>query len=201
VWLIDVQPLLGGEKMKRIAIAVMVLGLIVGCQKTDTAKETAETATTQQADSPTPVGPPMRPSDARLAIESVTLAAGQSGSFKINYYGVEPVKAMVVPLKTTEGMHVDSISWAGSMVEYLANKPTRVDTATQLLLLAAVPVTEPLIPADSGLFATIYFTLGPNAQSGMITETFAPPANHLSYVDTAKTLAQPYFEGGQVTVQ
>jgi hypothetical protein len=187
--------------MKRIAIAVVVLGLIVGCQQSDTVQETAETATTQQADTPTPVGPPMRPSDARIAVSSVTLAAGQSGSFEINYYGVEPAKAMVVPLHTTDGMHVDSISWAGSMVEYLANKPTRIDPAAQLLLLAAVPVTEPLVPADSGLFATVYFTLAADAKSGMITETFAPPANHLSYVDTAKTLAQPYYEGGQVTVQ
>jgi hypothetical protein len=187
--------------MKRIALAAMVLGLIIGCQKTDNKQETAQTTTEQKIETPKPQGPPMRPSDARLTVDAVTAAAGQSGSFKIHYYGVEPAKALVVPLKLTEGMHVDSISWAGSMVEYLANKPSRVDTITQLLLLAAVPVTEPLIPPDSGLFATVYFTLRPGAKSGTITETFAPPANHLSYVDTAKTLAQPYYEGGQVTVQ
>lgn len=187
--------------MKRIAIALMVLCFVVGCQKSDTGQEVAETAATPQTDAPTPQGPPMRPSDARITVSSVTLAAGQSGSFEIHYYGVEPAKAMVVPLHTTDGMNVDSISWAGSMVEYLANKPTRIDPEAQLILLAAVPVTEPLVPADSGLFATVYFTLAADAKSGMITETFAAPANHLSYVDTAKTLAQPYYEGGQVTVQ
>lgn len=188
--------------MKRIAIAALALSLIIGCQKQDTAQETAQTTTTeQQAETPTPQGPPMRPSDARVEVESVTASPGQSGSFKIQYYGIEPAKALVVPLHTPDGMYVDSISWAGSMMAYLANRPSRIDTATQLVLMAAVPVTEPLIPADSGLFATVYFTLGPNAVSGEITETFAPPANHLSYVDTAKTLAQPYFYPGVVTVQ
>jgi len=187
--------------MKRIAIVVTVFGLIVGCQKTDTTQEAAKTPEVAQAETPQPQGPPMRPSDASIKVDPVTVAAGQKGSFKIHYYAVEPAKALVVPLKTTEGMHVDSVSWEGSMVAYLANKPVRIDTATQLLLMAAVPVTEPIIPPDTGLFATVYFTLGPNAKSGTIKETFAPPANHLSYVDTAKTLAQPYFEGGQVTVQ
>ncbi len=188
--------------MKRIAVVALALGLIIGCQKKDSTEQMAQSTTTEQkSETPSPQGPPMRPSDARIAVESVTAAAGQSGSFKINYYGVEPAKALVVPLHTTDGMKVDSVSWAGSMVAYLANRPSRIDPASQLVLMAAVPVTEPLIPADSGLFATVYFTMGADAKSGMITETFAPPANHLSYVDTAKTLAQPYFEGGQVTVQ
>lgn len=187
--------------MKRIAIAAVVLGLIIGCQKTENKPEPAQTTTTQPAPATESQGPPMRPSDARIVVDDITASTGQSGNFKIHYFGVEPVKALVVPLRTTDGMFIDSVSWAGSMVEYLANRPSRVDTITHLLLLAAVPVTEPLIPADSGLLATIYFTVGPNATSGKIEETFAPPANHLSYVDTAKTLAQPYYEGGKVTIQ
>jgi hypothetical protein len=99
-------------------------------------------------------------------------------------------------------MYVDSVSWAGSMVDYLANKPVRIDSSLNLLLMAAVPVTEPLIPPDTGLLATVFYTLGSNAKSGTIEETFARPANHLSYVDTTgKLLMQPYYQGGKVTIQ
>ena len=82
--------------MKRIAIAALALGLIIGCQKKDSSEEMAQSTTTQQETQAQPQntqGPPMRPSDARVETEAVTVAAGQSGSFKVNYFGVEPAKA------------------------------------------------------------------------------------------------------------
>lgn len=188
--------------MKRMAIAVLVLGLIAGCQKAEQQQEPAQTVETQAPEGSEPKGPPMRPSDAVIKVDDLTLAAGEKGSFQVHYFAVEPAKALVIPLKVTEGMYVDSVSWQGSMVDYLANKPVRVDTASRLVLMAAVPVTEPLIPPDTGLLATVYFTLGPDAKSGKIEETFATPANYLSYVDTTgKQLAQPYYQGGNVTIR
>ena len=96
--------------MKRIAIAALALSviiLIVGCQKQEKAPEITQTTTTEQnTETPSPQGPPMRPSDARIAVQSVTASPGQSGSFKIEYYGVEPAKALVVPLHTPDGMYV-----------------------------------------------------------------------------------------------
>jgi hypothetical protein len=189
--------------MKRVVIVLLVLGLFAGCQKTDEQEPVAEQSAAQQTPKQTePQGPPLTPSDAIVKVDDVTGAPGDKGSFQVHYLGVEPAKALVVPLKVTEGMFVDSVSWAGSMVDYLANKPIRIDSAINLVLMAAVPVTEPLIPPDTGLIATVYYTLGPNAKSGQIEETFATPANHLSYVDTSGTLLmQPYYQGGKVTIQ
>jgi hypothetical protein len=143
----------------------------------------------------------MRPSDAKISVDSPTVAAGSKGTFGVKYHGVEPAKALVLPFKIPEGMTVDSVSFAGSMIDYLANKPVRIDNAQRLLLIGAVPVTEPKIPAEDGLLATVFFTLATDAKSGKIEESFAPPANYMSYVDTTNGLVQPYFEAGTLTVQ
>lgn len=191
--------------MKRMLLAACLLALIVGCQSKT---ETEQPATEQTASDPTSQEdrmnknmPDRRPSDAVMTIEDITLPAGESGSFTIDYYGVEPAKAMVVPLGFPKGFIIDSVSWSGSMVDYLANKPVRIANEENLLLMAAVPVTEDAVPPGEGLFATVYFHLTEDAESGRIVETIAPPANQLSYVDTAKTLVQINLDGAEVTVQ
>jgi len=193
--------------MKRLAVMLMAFTLIAGCAKKTETEQTAQQPATETAQKPQttdqtkPSAPPMRPSDAKISVDSPTLAAGSKGSFGIHYHGVEPAKALVMPFKIPEGMTVDSVSFAGSMVDYLANKPVRIDNPQRLLLIGAVPVTEPKIPAEDGLLATVHFTLSADAKSGKIEESFAPPANYMSYVDTTNALVQPYFEAGTLTVQ
>lgn len=188
--------------MKRIAVGIMMFALLVGCQsKTETEKSAEAVPQNQTQKQPEMSLPAMRPSDAILSIDNITTAPGESGTFVLKYDGVEPAKAMVLPLRTPVGMHVDSVSWAGSMIDYLANKPVRIANDQNLLLIAAVPVTEPPVPPGKGVLATVYYTMTPDAKSGTIEETYAPPANQLSYVDTAKTLAHINFAGAKVTVQ
>ena len=190
---------------KRLLLLACLLGFTAGCQsKTETEQPVPEQAATQQPSQEERLrqtAPPMRPSDAIMTIDNITMAAGQSGTFTIHYSGVEPAKAMVVPLKMTPGLMIDSVSWAGSVVDYLANKPVRIANEENLLLMAAVPVTEPAVGAVEGIFAIVHYTLAADAQSGQIIETIAPPANQLSYVDTAKTLVHINLDGGKVTIQ
>lgn len=191
--------------MKRMVLAACLLALVIGCQSETESEQPATEQTTSepmsQEDSLRKIAPDRRPSDAIMTIEDITLAAGESGSFTIDYYGVEPAKAMVVPLRFPKGFVIDSVSWSGSVVDYLANKPVRIANEESLLLMAAVPVTEDAVPPGEGLFATVYFHLADDAESGRIVETIAPPANQLSYVDTAKTLVQINLDGAEVTVQ
>jgi len=191
--------------MKRVILAACLLALVMGCQsKTETEQPAAEKpqANVQsEQERLKQIAPEMRPSDAIMRVDNITASAGSSGTFQIHYSGSEPAKAMVVPLRMPAGMYIDSVSWDGSVVDYLANKPVRIANEEGLLLMAAVPVTEPPLQAVDGLFATIFYTMGPEAKSGQITETIAPPANQLSYVDTAKTLVHINFDGGKVTVQ
>ncbi len=194
--------------MTRMIALVLALGLLIGCQKkTETqqaaqpqqqASATQESAIPKTAERQKPV---MRPSDARIVVESPTVSKGQKGSFKIEYFPVEPAKAIVVPLKVPEGMVLDSVSFAGSMLSYLANKPVRLNNTAHTLLIAAIPVTEPRIPAKEGLIGNVFFTMSADAASGAIQSAFVPPGNYLMYVDTLSGGAEPSYEGGQVTVK
>jgi hypothetical protein len=191
--------------MKRIFTTALLAVAIVACgQKADQqAAQTPSTTGTAQAPAGKPAAPrpAFRQSDARVWVDAVSVAKGSSGMFKVHYYGVELAKAMVIPLTVPAGLAIDSVSYAGSMLEYIATRPVRIDNDNHTVLFTAIPTTEPDIPAKEGLLATIYFTLGANAASGSIEETFVPPGNYLTYVDTASTLVEPQFEPGKVTVQ
>jgi hypothetical protein len=193
--------------MKRMIALVLALGLVIGCQKKTETQQVAQTPpaaaneTATQNATPTRQKPVMRPSDARITVESPTVAKGQKGSFKVHYYAVEPAKAIVLPLKVPDGMILDSTSFTGSVLTYLANKPVRLNNTAHTLLLAAIPVTEPRIPAKEGLLLTVFFTMKNDAASGLIESTFIPPGNYLTYIDTLNAGVEPLFEGGQVTVK
>jgi len=192
--------------MKRMIAVVLALGLVIGCQKKTETQQAAPTPvpTNQTAPQKTAMArekPIMRPSDTRIVIESPTVAKGAKGSFKITYYPTEPAKAIVVPLSVPDGMTIDSLSFKGSVLDYLANKPVRIDNEGHKFLMAAIPVTEPPIPAKQGLLMTVFFTMKSDATSGAIQSTFIPPGNFLTYIDTASAGVEPNLEGGQVTVK
>ena len=187
--------------MKKAMFGLLIGVIAIGCQQqAGEQATTTETAQEQTAQTPPPK-PAMKQSDARVWVDAFTAKAGEAGTFNVNYYGVEEAKAMVVPLAYPEGMTVDSISFSGSMIGYIATRPTRIDNEEHQLLFTAIPTSEPLIPATEGLLATVHFTLAGDATSGMVEDVFMPPANYLAYVDTASTQVEPMFEPGQMTVE
>lgn len=195
--------------MKRIfTTALLALALVACGQKTEQQQSSQQPATTQQSQSQAqqatntaPPRPAIKQSDARVWVEAVTAAKGAMGSFKVHYYGVEEAKAMVIPLSVPAGLKIDSVSYAGGMLAYIATRPVRIDNDNHQVLFTAIPTTEANIPAAEGLLATVHFTAAPDAQSGVIEETFVPPGNYLTYVDTASVLVEPQFEVGKVTIQ
>lgn len=184
---------------RTIATALLAVLMIACGQKTE---QQQATTTPPQAQTATkePPRPAIKQSDARVWVEAVTAAKSAKGSFKVQYYGVEAAKAIVIPLSVPDGMRIDSVSYAGSLLEYIATRPVRIDNEHHTLLFTAIPTSEPEIPAKEGLLATVYFTMASDAASGQIEETFVPPGNYLTYVDTASTLVEPQFEPGKVTV-
>jgi hypothetical protein len=192
--------------MKRIVTTALLALAIVACgQKTEqqASQQPAATQKTQTvpATNTAPPRPAIKQSDARVWVDAVSAAKGSSGSFKVHYYGVEEAKAMVIPLSVPAGIKIDSVSYAGGMLAYISTRPVRIDNDNHQVLFTAIPTTEANIPAAEGLLATIHFTVGPDATSGVIEETFVPPGNYLTYVDTASVLVEPQFEAGKVTVQ
>jgi hypothetical protein len=193
--------------MKKAAMAALLAAVaLAGCQQ-KTEQKPAQTVPqppaqtqTQSHDKRVP-RPAMKQSDARVWIDPVTVAKGKSGVFQVHYYGVEPARAIVIPLAFPVGMRVDSVSFTGGILDYLSSRPTRIENDKHFMLMTAIPMTEPDIPAKEGMLAKVHFTLGQDAVSGTIDETFVPPGNYLTYVDTAGALIEPVFESGKLTVQ
>lgn len=196
--------------MKRIFTTTLLAVAIVACsQKTDQqagqqSSQQPETTPQSQAQPATNTAPPrpaIKQSDARVWVDALTAKKGAMGSFKVHYYGVEEARAIVIPLSVPAGLKIDSVSYAGGMLQYIATRPVRIDNDNHQVLFTAIPTTEANIPATEGLLATVHFTVGVDAVSGVIEETFVPPGNYLTYVDTASTLVEPQFEPGKVTVE
>lgn len=191
--------------MKRILALTLTTVLVVACGQKAEQQPAQQSSTTQnqaqQQSKAEPPRPAIKQSDARVWVDAATVSKGQSGSVKVHYYGVEEARAIVVPLTIPTGLKVDSISYAGGMLEYIATRPVRIDNDNHTVLFTAIPTTEPNIPAKEGLLATIHFSVGPDAISGVFEETFVPPGNYLTYVDTASALIEPQFEPGKLTVQ
>jgi len=185
--------------LKSLSLTFVMLAVTLGCQQGGQQESQPEQTAQQTKTAPDPRSA-MRQSDARVMVESVTAQAGSSGSFKVDYYGIEPLKAIVVPIKYPQGMRIDSVSFAGSIVENISTRPVRIENDSLRALFSAIPTTEPLIPAAEGTLATFHFTLSPDAVSGPIEEGFLPPANYLVYIDSASTEAEPIFEPGTLTV-
>ncbi|HWO57770.1 MAG TPA: hypothetical protein VNN55_09410 [bacterium] len=193
--------------MKRMVTAAVLAALVLACgQKAEQrpAQQTqAQTQTQQQPQTgkQEPPRPAIKQSDARVWIDPVTAAKGSTAAIKVQYYGVEEAKAIVIPLVVPSGVTIDSVSYAGSILEFIATRPINIDNDNHRVLFTAIPTTEPNIPAKEGLLGTVYVTIGPNAESGDIEETFFPPGNYLTYVDTANALIEPHFQPGKLTVQ
>lgn len=189
--------------MKRMVTVAVLAALVIACGQKVEQKPAQQTQTQQQAPpgSQEPPRPAIKQSDARVWIDPVTAAKGSSAAIKVQYYGVEEAKAIVIPLVVPSGVTIDSVSYAGSILEFIATRPINIDNDNHRVLFTAIPTTEPNIPAKEGLLGTVYVTIGPNAESGDIEETFFPPGNYLTYVDTANALIEPQFQPGKLTVQ
>lgn len=192
--------------MKRILALTLTTFLVVACgqkaeqkpaEQSTQAPQTLGETSTQSA----PPRPAIKQSDARVWVDALTVTKGSSGSFQVHYYGVEEARAMVIPLTVPAGLKIDSVSYAGGMLDYIATRPVRIDNDNHTVLFTAIPTTEPNIPPKEGVLATIHFTAGPDVVSGLIEETFVPPGNYLTYVDTTSALVEPQFESGKLTVQ
>lgn len=187
--------------MTRFLMTILMGSLVLACsQKVEKQQAANNQSTSADNTKQAPPRPAIRQSDGRVWVDGFTTEKGASGAFKVNYYGVEEAKAFVIPLTFPKGMLIDSVSFVGSMLSYIATRPVRIDNENRIVLMTAIPTTEANIPAKEGVLATVYYKLTNDAESGSIEETFVPPGNYLTYVDTSSVLIEPHFEAGQVTV-
>jgi len=195
--------------MKRVFCVLMILGLMWGCQKqadSESQADASKPAAQQQQEgvqAERPVSPSPRMSDnSKIWLTSATGKPGGKVKLDLYYSLDEPAKTIVVPLTYLGNASIDSFSWVGSNLAKYATRPVNVRNDLKIFLAAVVPMTEPDIPADSGLMGSIYFSIEKDAppQTVSIETTFIHPGNTLSFVDTLIGSVTPQWSPGKIEI-
>ncbi|MEZ5360159.1 MAG: hypothetical protein R3F48_15185 [Candidatus Zixiibacteriota bacterium] len=110
---------------------------------------------------------------------------------KADFWNDEEIAAFDIPLKYTAGMTkltVDSVSHAGTRVDYFAQKYQQVDTTGQMMHfggLAYIGSDKPPLAPGSGEIGRVYISTagGANADNIVVDTVFFAPNNKMLFVD------------------
>lgn len=134
-----------------------------------------------------------------LIIERVKADQGAGVALKIQFFNDEELAALTIPLSLKgTGYAIDSISFAGSRVEYLSMRPVTIKENKKDVVFGAIVMTEDYIPVGRGLMATLYLSpTGKNAEPTIIDTTTIGPASVL-FTKASSASFVPKFVSGEV---
>lgn len=122
----------------------------------------------------------------------------------MNFSNYEELAGMSAGLTwSSSDVMLDSVSFAGSRVEFIENKITTIDNTAHTLAhgLFRLP-PEPLVAAGSGLWATLWFSVDPSAMAQVVTidTLFIAPGVELMFSDEIGNSIYPQFFAGSITI-
>jgi|WetSurMetagenome_2_1015567.scaffolds.fasta_scaffold32600_2 hypothetical protein len=137
-----------------------------------------------------------------MYIGSVSTTAGHKAVVSVNIYNDEELAALTVPLHwDSPAITLDSVSFAGSRIAYIASKPVSIYNGTQGVVFGCIVFVEANIPSGNGLAATLYFNIptGTPDQFVHIDTTTIDPANPLFTNPDASSFV-PIIQPGKITI-
>lgn len=94
-----------------------------------------------------------------LIIEKAEISKGGAAVVKIMCVNSQELAGLTVPLVLGgKGVQIDSLSFAGSRVEYIKMKPVTIDENKKKVVFGAITMTEDYLPVGRGLLATLYLS-------------------------------------------
>ncbi len=135
-----------------------------------------------------------------LIVERVKADKGAEVALKIQFYNDEELAALTIPLSVKgTGYSIDSVSFAGSRVEYLSMRPVTIKENKKDVVFGAIVMTEDYIPVGRGLMATLYLSpTGNTADPTTIDTTTIGPASVL-FTKSSSASFVPRFVFGEVS--
>lgn len=134
--------------------------------------------------------------DNTLYFANVQGETNSTGFLRIGFFNDSAVQAITIPLLYNLSQATfDSVSFEGGRVNNLVFKTVNFDTASDKVLLGAVPVEEDAIAPGRGLFATLWFTLDTSLSTVHFDTTFFPPSNHLYFISPSAQAYTPAWTG------
>lgn len=137
-----------------------------------------------------------------LFIGSVQVNAGQKAIVNVNFYNDEPLAALTIPFVwDSPDVTLDSVSFVGGRIDYLASKPVTIYNATQSVVFGCIVFLEEFIPAGQGLLAKMYFNVpaGTPDQFVQIDSGLVGVAN-LLFTNPDATSFEPVLITGKITI-
>lgn len=138
-----------------------------------------------------------------LMIQSIELEKAGPVAMQISFVNDEELAALTIPLAIVgDGFQIDSLSFAGSRVEYLKMRPVTIADDRQTVVFGAICMTEDYIPTGKGLMATLFLSPTPDAKKSecLVDTTTIGPASAL-FTKTNSASFVPKFSAGKVAVK
>lgn len=137
-----------------------------------------------------------------ISIINAVTVQGQDVAVSINMYNDELLGAVTIPMHwSSPDITLDSVSFVGSRLAYLALKPVSIYNTQQSVVFGAVVMLEEYIPAGSGLIAKLHFHIpaGIPDQNVTIDSISIPPAE-LLLSQTSGADIYPQMVAGKITI-
>lgn len=118
--------------------------------------------------------------DTMLIGKAAPIKAGKT-AVRIEFVNDQELAALTIPLAVNgAGIKVDSLSFAGSRVEYIKTRPVTIKENGRIIF-GVICMTEDFIAPGRGLMATLYLSAGDStkAEQIKIDTTTIHPANLL----------------------
>jgi hypothetical protein len=112
----------------------------------------------------------------------------------------DSVGAIILPLIWSGPVTYDSVTFRESIFPTLQYQTVNPNLGASKVLIGAIPVSEPPIPPNQGLFATLCFTLTSNTGLVAVDSTFFVPMNYLIFTTTEPEGYKPQFVVGDFPV-
>lgn len=137
-----------------------------------------------------------------ISIVNAVTVQGQDVAVSINMYNDELLGAVTIPMHwSSPDITLDSVSFVGSRLAYLAQKPVSIYNTQQSMVFGAIVIMEEYIPAGSGLIAKLHFHIpaGIADQNVTIDSISIPPAE-LLLSQTSGANIYPQMVAGKITI-
>lgn len=138
-----------------------------------------------------------------LRIDSIQVDPGEQAALDVTFFNDEELSSLQVPLAwSSSDITLDSVSFAGSRVDYINTSIINIDNPNQRVLTIVIVLFEDPIPAGDGLYAKFYFDVPsgtPDQKVYVDTLSYTPSDNPLFAINASNTFL-PIVDPGMIVI-
>jgi hypothetical protein len=135
-------------------------------------------------------------------ISTVPGVPGNDVIVPVYFRNFEVLGAINIPLMwSSDAVTLNEVTFDGTAVEYVDNKPVTIDNASRRVQIGVVPTFTPNIAPTRGLLAKLHFTVHEGVGEALVTidtTTIGPSA--ISFIDEMLNVITPTFIPGAIVI-